>query len=75
MASSAVKTMKTITIRLPEELHQRVKVKLVIVQSRQEFGGRKSSAVVARPRDPCQTQRLESHEECSIGEAREVRRR
>ena len=29
MASSAVKTMKTITIRLPEDLHQRVKVKLV----------------------------------------------
>ena len=29
MASSAIKTMKTITIRLPEDLHQRVKVKLV----------------------------------------------
>ena len=29
MASSAVKAMKTITIRLPEDLHQRVKVKLV----------------------------------------------
>ena len=29
MASTATKQMKTVTIRLPEELHHRVKVKLV----------------------------------------------
>ena len=29
MASSAVRAMKTITVRLSEDLHQRVKVKLV----------------------------------------------